>query len=152
MLNMYQFVEFLKYLKENPNQENKEIYEDITEVRDPYRAEWIDAKFSKEGRKLMINYHKLDRTTNYSEVTEPLQDCLTVDREPGISLDEWINNHNNQGLPKPNISKGDLYYWHPRNDYVARFGASSGGADLNCVRDPGYSNSRLGVRAAKISV
>ena len=72
------------------------------------------------------------------------------DKQPGISLDYWLHNANNQGLPPKNISDGSIYYWYPRDKAVARFGANSGGVDLIAFRDPAYSDSSLGVRAAKI--
>ena len=71
------------------------------------------------------------------------------DKIPGISLDHWLNNANSQGLPVPNTNNGDLYYWHPRDNSVARFRSYSGGALLDCYRDPGDSGSALGVRGAR---
>ncbi|MEK6974568.1 MAG: hypothetical protein AABW41_05015, partial [Nanoarchaeota archaeon] len=59
MMNMYQFVEFLKHLKfVEPNDENLAIYESITAVRDPYRGEWIDAKFDSNGNVRYEAKHK----------------------------------------------------------------------------------------------
>src|SRR3989344_784481 len=96
-----EFIEFLKYLRANPSNENTEIYNEITEVRDPWRSNWIDAKFEqrKDGMYL-INYKS----------AEKLQDYLTQDKAPGISLDDWLYNSIKQGLPKPDCKKGDLYY------------------------------------------
>ena len=71
------------------------------------------------------------------------------DKTPGISLDHWLSNANSQGLPIPNTNNGDLYYWHPRDNSVARFGSDSGWAGLNCVGGPGDSCPALGVRGAR---
>ena len=151
MLNMYEFVEFLKHLKENPNQENNSIYESITAVRSPYRGEWIDAKFDSNGN---VRYEAKHKTQEKGILTtvEPLQKYLAQNKTPGISLDEWINNHTQQGLPKPKIKNGDLWYWAPINDYVAGFEADSDWAGLDCVWNPDSTNAGLGVRAAKIKV
>ena len=66
-------------------------------------------------------------------------------------LNDWLNNPTKHGLPRKNTKDGDLYYWYPRSDNnsVARFFAYSDGADLYCYGVPSYSNSRLGVRAAR---
>ena len=59
---------------------------------------------------------------------------------------------NSQGLlikPKGNsYERGkNVYFWYPRQGRVARFCAYSGRALLGCYRDPGSSNSGLGVFA-----
>ena len=72
------------------------------------------------------------------------------DKQPGISLDYWLRNATPQGLPPKNISDGSIYYWHPKDKAVAGFGADSDGVGLDAGRDPAYSVSSLGVRAAKI--
>ena len=48
MLKINEFREFLKYTKEN----HKDIYDEITEVRNPWRAEWLDANFKVENKGL----------------------------------------------------------------------------------------------------
>ena len=46
MLKINEFRDFLKYLISEPNnQEYKNIFKDIIEVRNPWRAEWLDADF-----------------------------------------------------------------------------------------------------------
>src|SRR3989344_9024162 len=147
MLKINEFREFLKYLISIPtNQEYQNIYNEITEVRDPWRAEWLDANFKVEKNELYL------LTENESK-KEKLEDCLMEDKNPGILLEDWINGKNisSQGLPNKNISSGSLYYWHPRSDNnsVARFGAYDGRTLLGCCRDPAYADSGLGVRAVK---
>ena len=85
-----------------------------------------------------------------NEVTEELEDCLIEDKTPGINLDSWLSNSNKQGLPDKKTSVGDLYYWSPRDNAVARFYANSNWAVLSCNGYPDSSNRVLGVRRAKI--
>ena len=70
-----EFVEFLKYLRDNPNNENTNLYNEITQVREPWRGEWLDADFKVKNKQLYINYnHKLDSNGNLvPEKTEELE-------------------------------------------------------------------------------
>jgi hypothetical protein len=151
MLILPEFIEFLKYTKAN----FPDIYKEITEVRTPWRAEWIDADFKVKGKDLFINYnHVLDSNGNpvpqNSEILT--QDALMKDKTPGISLEDYLNsNHTNQGLPSKKVKSEDLYYWCPDKDNksVAWFDASSVRAVLGCISYPSDQYSALGVRAAK---
>ncbi len=134
MLTPLEFVEFLKYTRIN----FPKIYEDITTIRSPWRAEWINADFKVKDNKLYINSEILDRNT------------LMEDKR--ISLEDYLNkNHTPQGLPNKNVKSGDLYYWYPRSDNnsVARFYADSVRTDLCCNRNRSYWDSDLGVRAVR---
>ena len=146
MLIIPEFIEFLKYLKsQSNNQEYKNIYNEITEVRAPWRAEWLDANFKKKKDGLYI-------LTENETKEEKLEDCLMQDKLPGISLDDYImKNHTNQGLPTKKVSSGNLYYWKPKedNNSVAGFGANDDRAYLGCGRGPSDADSYLGVRVAK---
>jgi len=151
MLILPEFIEFLKYTKTNfPN-----IYKEITEVREPWRIEWIDADFKVKGKNLFINYnHILDSNGNLvpqnSEVLD--KNTLMKDKNLGISLENYlVSGHKNQGLPTKSCAGGNLYYWHPRrdNNSVARFDADSDRASLSCNWSPSNQYSSLGVRAAK---
>jgi hypothetical protein len=148
-----EFIEFLKYAKDN----FQDIYKDITEVKDPWRAEWLDADFKTKGKDLYINYnHILDSKGNLVPKNSDIIDknTLMTDKTPGISLDDYINNNfTNQGLPNKKVKSGDLYYWFPRSDdnSVAGFYASSGRAYLYCYRNPSYAISSLGVRAVLLA-
>ena len=158
-----EFVEFLKYLRANPNgvkdtpkQEVESILDDILAVRDPYRAEWLDADFKVKGKlmnkKLYINYnHELKGGNLEPKNTEPLEQCLMKDRQPGIDLDSWLSNPTKQGLPQKNVKIGSIWYWYPRSDdnSVARFSANSVRANLDCYRYPSNSSTGLGVRAIR---
>jgi len=134
MITLPEFIEFLKYSKTNlPN-----VYKEITELRSPWRAEWIDADFKVKNNKLCINSEILDKNT------------LMEDRQ--ISLEDYLNNnHTSQGLPSKKVKSGNLYYWYPRSDNnsVASFFALSVRADLNCNWGSSYGDSDLGVRAVR---
>lgn len=134
MLTLPEFREFLNYARTNL----PETYRDITEVRNPWRAEWIDADFKLKNNKLFINSEPLDKDTL-------MEDKL-------ISLDDYLNNnHTSKGLPTNKVKSGNLYYWPPRsnNNSVARFGADSDLADLVCDGNPSRGDSGLGVRAVR---
>lgn len=149
MLTIPEFKEFLKYAKEN----HKDIYNEITEVRNPWRAEWLDADFKTQGKELIVNYHVFDENGKIVKKSEVLdKNTFMKNKTPGISLENWLEDSTKSGLPKNLVKSGDLYYWYPRSDNnsVARFGANSGGADLNCCRIPSGGGSDLGVRAAKL--
>ncbi|HJX50474.1 MAG TPA: hypothetical protein VJ438_03360 [Candidatus Nanoarchaeia archaeon] len=138
MITLPEFAEVLKYTQK----ELPEVYEDITAVRNPWRVEWIDAFFEEREDGMYI-------LTGNKTRAEKLKPCLMEDRTPGISLDSWIENPTNQGLPKRNAKEGDLYFWAPKSGAVAGFVAIGVRADLDCVGDPTIRNSILGVRAVK---
>ncbi len=132
-----QFIEFLKHLKSNL--QYSDLYKDITEVRDPWRAEWLDAYFEKRKDGFYV------LTYNKTKAEKLDEDTLMQDKTPGISLEDWLNNPTKQGLPRKNCKKGDLYYWKPENGRVARFDANSDGALLDCDWGPSGGDSSLGV-------
>ena len=151
MLNIRSFVDFLDLLKSGIAFDDKggkidskvleKIYDEIVTQRDPWRAEWLDAKFKGKD----IIYH-----LNGKEIKEVLEDCLMEDKTPGIDLDFWIKYANNQGLPKWDVKDGSLYYWNPKNGKVAGFWANFGWVGFGCGEDPLCSGSGLRVRPAKI--
>ena len=135
-----QFIEFLKYIKTNSQYE--QIYREITEVREPRRAEWLDARFEEQNGKMHIHYNH--RTINGELIpqnSEPLENCLMQDCYANI-----LASANKQGLPTKETKRG-FYYWFPRNNFVAGFIADSGMAGLDWGRDPQGSDSSLGVFA-----
>jgi len=138
MLTIPEFVNFLNHVKEN----NKRIYNDITQVRNPRRAEWLDAYFRKRKDGLYV-------LTGNKTKAEKLEKCLIKDRTPGISLDSWLKNPTSQGLPKPNVAKGDLCYFHPINHRFTWFGADSDDIGLGCDWSSSGGNPDLGVRVVK---
>jgi len=130
-----EFIEFLKYTKIN----YQDIYKEITEVRKPWRAEWLDAYFEKRKDGFYILTHNKTKKEKLDE------DTSMKDKTPGISLDDWLNNPTSQGLPRKNINSGDLYYWSPVSKKIARFIANSYGAFLDCCWDSSDEDSNLGV-------
>ena len=137
MIPIPEFVEFLKHTK----YDFPEIYNEITEIRNPWRAEWLDAFFEKREDGMYV------LTRNKTKAEKLDDDTLMEDKR--ISLKSWLNHPTNQGLPRKDVNEGGLYYWYPRDSSVARFGALSGRADLSCSRNPRNRNSALGVRAVR---
>jgi hypothetical protein len=152
-----EFVEFIKYLRANPSgikdanqSEVASMLDEVLTVRNPYRAEWLDADFKVKGKKLYVNYNVFENG-KIVQKTEALERCLMTDKQPGIDLDSWLNNPTKQGLPKEDIANGTIWYWFPRDDNnsVAWFVANSNGADLDCGGDPAVAVAGLGVRAIR---
>ena len=166
-LNVRQFVDFLNLLKSGKafdgkgNKVNKKelenIFNEITEVRNPGRYEWLDGDFKTENDRIYIcTSHVLDASGNLApQYKRELTDSLMQDKTPGIDLNDWLANANQYGLPRSNIKDGKkLYYWAPDkdNNSVAGFGADSGWADLDCYRDRDDADDSLGVRHARSRV
>jgi len=139
MLTLPEFGEVLKYTQK----ELPEVYNDITEVRNPWRAEWIDAFFEQRKDGMYV-------LTGNKSKAEKLKPCLMEDSR--ISLDNYVqDSHTKQGMPSKKVQSGDLYFWAPRNGTVARFLASGDRAGLNCGGYPSGGDSNLGVRTVKIA-
>ena len=142
MPTLTEFRQTLKYLKNSSTSEHQEFYKEITEVRDPWRANWIDAYFEKRNDGIYI-------LTGNKTKSEKLEDCLMQDKTPGINIENWVEGINvtSHGIPNSNIENGNLYYWKPQNGKVARFVASSVWAYLGCFRFSSDRYSDLGVFA-----
>ena len=130
-----EFAQTLKYLRDNPNQENTELYNEMTKVRSPWRATWLNAFFEKRSDGLYI------LTENGIKVQKLDEDTLMENQ--GISLDSWIENPTSQGLPRRNVAKGNLNFYPSINNSVAGFLADDGGAGLDCGRSLGSWNSLI---------
>ena len=160
MLTIRQFADFLNMLRSgqaydgsgkiSPKQELDQILDEILTVRVPWRAEWLDAKFTPSGEKYNITYHEINPDRTLEQVTKPLEDCLMEDKTQGIDLNHWLQHANTQGLPPSSTPQGALYYWHPVADRVAMFGADSCWVDLLCSGYPRSSDAVLGVRVARV--
>jgi len=160
MLTIRQFADFLSLLKSGNAYDGKgkqisggkltSILNEIVEVRDPWRAEWLDAKFEKVNGVLRMNYqHYIVNRKLEAQRKEDLASCLMESKTPGIDMNDWLSNANYQGLPSANVKKGKLCYWKPEANYVAGFNADSDGAYLVCSRDPTGTDSYLGVRRSR---
>ena len=153
MLIIPEFIEFLKYLESQPdNQEYLEIYKEITEVRIPWRAEWLDADFKFKDFKLYINYnHVLDSNKNLIPKNSEILNSNTLMKNKKISLENWIYNSTKQGLPFDDVKDGNLSYLHPKKDYASatRFDADGQAIGLFCNGIPYGRHPYVGVRAVK---
>ena len=160
MLNLREFADFLLLLKSGKAEDElgnkilkselKEIYKKITEVRNIYRGEWLDAQFEDKNGTMYINYNHRTKSKKLEPLnSESLESCLMNDQTPGIDLEDWLSRANKQGLPVISTKKGDLYYWHPRENAVAGFCAGADRANLDCVGDPSGCSGGLGVRLVR---
>ncbi|MBI2671840.1 hypothetical protein HYX16_02810 [Candidatus Woesearchaeota archaeon] len=152
MLTLREFVDFLLLLKSGNAEDGlgnkisksdlQNIYLDITEVRDPYRAEWLDAKFVEENRILHINYNHRTKGRKLGPTSsEPLETCIMKNCKVELS------SFNKQGIPTK--EGNDFNYWYPINGTVAGFYADAGRAGLGCYGGPLDSVAGLGVRLAR---
>lgn len=142
MLTIPEFAGFLNHLRSSPNKkEYQEILEGIIKVRNPWRAEWIDAYFQRrEGELCVLTGNR----QNEEKITfEPRENRR-------IGLDSWIANPTKQGLPRECIGGRDLYFWAPGDERVAGLFAYPSVAGLSCNSRPSCGGSHLGVRAAKL--
>ena len=187
MLTPRQFVDFVGVLKSGKafdgrgnkvdSKELKSILDEIIMLREPMRAEPLDATFKIINNFWHINYeHRLVDGVLTPKYTMPLADCIMKDilpramefkysgsymdkaiadyimtKKPGKDLDFWLQNANSQGLPQNNNREGELYYMAPKPDGVVFFVADSGGLILDCHGDSLDANSgKSGVRPARL--
>ena len=162
MLRLRQYVDFLAGLQANKlydgagkhlsKAESLHIFNQITEVRDPWRAEWLDADFKLVNKVLRMNYgHRIKAGRLVPLHSEPLDACLMEAGTPGISLEDWLSRATRQGMPPEDVQDGGLHYWQPPPDgnSVAWFRADACGAVLCCSWGPRVSDAALGVRPAR---
>ena len=142
--------------------ELRKIFNERHEVRNPWRAEYIDALFEERGHLfsreellyLSQNHQYIGKDSKgiilipkYSQELNP--DTLRENRR--IDLLHFIKEaHTSQGLPREDVKEGDFYYYRPVNGRVAGLGAGSVRAVLYCNWVPSSLGAGLGVRA-KIS-
>mgnify|MGYP001596017016 CR=1 FL=1 len=164
-LSPRQFADFLLLLKSGnavdgtgrkiESEKLEQILDEITTVRDPYRAEWLDANFKyvdnlgkivssndSNGKLWIYSDHLIDRDGKfYSTSMSLLEQCLMT---KGGKIN--LSTMNDQGMPTQ--EGNDFQYWCPDKDNksVAGFAAGSDGAGLSCGRVPASVDSSLGVR------
>jgi len=139
----YQFKKFLRYLRDTKNP----LYEEITEARFPWRANWLNARFGKKENGLYMISENVVENGNYKTIEIKLKDVLMENISHRINLNEWLDSDNSHGLPNLNISHGDLIYSPMGIDQVSRFSVDSDLTYLFCNANPDYFNSSIGVFA-----
>ena len=156
-----EFIEFLKYLRSPEGKENVNDADEIIKTILPdeleHSGEWLDARFELTKKdELLMSYHFFDNQGNIiknHEIVEPhLRYIRNSVEDVGISLDEWLNNHTNQGLPSESCSKtgGNLYYSCPRQSSLSRFSFSKN-PSLHCDTDLLFSHNYEGVRYVELN-
>lgn len=162
ILTIPEFRIFLNYVEK----ENPKLYEKITQTKDSWRVEWLDAYFKKRkdgfyvltGNKASFRKREDGRYILRNKANaEKLENALMKELESGISFDSWLKNPTSQGFPgtgveRPDIDKDRVNYWHPENNRVTGFIVSSQGIDLDCGLDPLRVDIGpvFGVRAARV--
>ena len=142
MPTIEEFRRALAYFKNSQNSELLQLYNEITEVRNSWRGNWLDAYFEKKKDGLYL-------LTSNKIKSEKLETCLMENKTPGISLEQWIDRKNvtRQGIPSENIKIDDngLWYSHPVDGRIARFYVGYLNSDIKCDRGPSPGSSNLGV-------
>jgi len=146
MLTPMEFVEFLNYLRKNPSEENTQIYENITQVKEK-GSEFLDAYFERRDDGLYV----LTRNKTHTEKLDPNTLIQNMGHDPGISLDDWLENPTSQGLPRVDVKRGEMGYLNPHSSIISGFGTGFKGAFLGTGLESSstYEGCRVGVRAVK---
>ncbi len=122
----------------------KELKEKIKKEND--KSEWIDVP--ELGIRIQTKIHHKDKT--YAECEKDLGKGESI---PTYQQIQFLRN-SKKYRDKLNLIDTYEFVQNPdeigkENNYVARFGAFSGYAYLDCDRDSDYSDSDLGVRFCK---
>lgn len=147
MLTLNEFREFLKFAKK----EDSLLYNEITQVKSPWRSEWLDADFKMEGDNMYVVYHTFENDKIVEKREKLDKNTLMNNKTSGVCLDSWLENSTKQGLPSKETESGNLYYFAPMkdNNSVVWFVADGYRVYLVAYRYPDDRISNLGVRAAK---
>lgn len=147
MPTLRQFLDFVTLLKSGivydkdnqriPESEIQKTLEEIFGKRTPYRGEFLDAKFllKQKTMYLQFNHHRKE------DVIEiPINDILNNDAK--VSLEDWLKDQNNSGLPLKNISQSikDLLYQAPLDQKILVFSTSPGTYMLSANVNPISTN------------
>lgn len=109
---------------------------------------WLNARFVKGSGFKNLDLETVVNVNSDGTLTtakEPLSDC--IDKDCYVDLE-----FNQQGFPikksktQEYFQGKNIYFYYPRENYVARFLADSDRASLNCGRYPDYRDASLGVR------
>lgn len=136
------------------------IKDEMVGIRDPPRREWWDAIFERKNGGFYMNYdHRIVNGQLKPRGSEPLEDCFTNYKNPGITLEDWLKNPNYQGLGIPkdygdrrvddfNSKKKELYSWRPKDKFALCVNADKKRASINCAKTSRFIITHAGVRAA----
>jgi len=127
-----------------------QVRDDIVKFESPWRAEWLEDKFTKENGKMKINNNYVMSKAGilvpqYSEIL----DKNTSMKNKRISLDSLFKTRTEQEMVSNKTEPGNLHFWAPVNGRVAWFYADVVRVSLGCDGDPFYNDSYLGVRGVK---
>ena len=159
MLTIRQGIDLIKMLKSKKvydglraklnDAEIAQLLNEIIELRSPWRAEWLDARFAQENNEwYLFQGHKYD-VSKQGKLEDKVVAKSRIKVSPLIENIKFdLKDVNQYGLPTKKGS--ELDYWYPTNGSVARFNAGSYVAGLNCSWGPSYSYRALAVRRAKI--
>ena len=138
--------------------ECKRVIREILGKENPWRSEWLDANFKyldSKGKPITENgTFYLDRSHKLQNgILVPSREIMLpyLEESKWLELNSLLADSNSQGIPNPSVKAGqDIYFYKPSkdNNSVARFGADSGRAGLDCLRDATNADSSLGVRFA----
>ncbi len=126
----------------------QQFLSEVTEQREPWRAELLDTRFEEENNQLVIAYqHRMQSGKLVPQKREILAPCLMQNKTPGIFLEDWLQRATQQGFPPADVQAGEVDYWFPRAGSVAWFGAGSVRVYLICGGGRRGSGAALGVRS-----
>ena len=159
MLTIRQGIDLIKLLKSRKvydglkaklnDAEVQQILNEIIEIKDPWRSEWLDARFIKNNNELYLLQENGYDSSKSGKLEDKIVAKSTIKINPLMQDTKFnINDTDKYGLPTKEGT--ELNYWYPRENHVARFYANSSRAGLDCYGDPDNSDSELGVRRAKI--
>ncbi len=153
MLTLREFIDFLLLLKSGDAKDGEgnpisksvltHMYRKIVDTHEPYRGEWLDARFTKSRGDLIINYNHKKLITGRLRSLLPTKLERTLEHLRSNSLVD-LNQFNKQGLPEK--AGSDFFYSSPKEGLVASFSCSSVFAGLDCRKDPEGLAIYVGVR------
>jgi len=131
-------------------QETRNLWKYLTSDFEGGAWSWLDAKFilglGVLGLDIETDHRVIGKDKRLQGKQSPLEACLNQDTFANLDF-------NSQGLAnvissqQTYIPNENIYFWYPRPNSVAGFGADAGRAGLGCGGDPADSDSGLGVFA-----
>ena len=132
-----------------PNTEAEDLWKYMSSGHRGGCWTWLNARFLENGGnwKMVSEY----KGTSSKNVEVDLKCRIRQDKLVGLAF-------NDQGFPELESQETsykagqNIYFYHPRNNTVARFSADSDWADLGCGGDPSDRDASLGVLACAAGV